>query len=109
MTAKAKVFIFLAVLPGLILLGWGALHWQSDDLLRYFSYLLLAILASTFKVGLPGMTGTMSMNFLFILIGIAQLSFAESLTLAGAAAVCQCLWKAKNAHSWYRSFSTSPL
>jgi hypothetical protein len=35
----------------------------------------------------------MSTNFLFILIGVAELTLAETITLGCAAALVQCLWK----------------
>jgi hypothetical protein len=35
------------------------------------------------------------MNFLFILIGVSQLSFSETLALGAVATVTQCVWKSK--------------
>jgi hypothetical protein len=35
------------------------------------------------------------MNFLFILIGVSQLSFPETLALGAVATVTQCIWKTK--------------
>jgi hypothetical protein len=95
MPAKAKLFIALAIIPGVIMLSLGVSHWESADRLRFAIYLLLALVASTLKVRLPGLTGTMSLNFLFILIGVAQLSFSESLALGTVATVTQCFWKSK--------------
>jgi hypothetical protein len=81
MPPKAKLFIALAIIPGLTMLSLGVSHWESADPVRFTIYLLLALVASTLKVRLPGLTGTMSMNFLFILIGVSQLSFSETLAL----------------------------
>jgi len=52
------------------------------------------LLASTWKVKLPGFTGTISGNFLFVLIGISAFSFAETMTLAAASALVQSFWRA---------------
>ena len=82
MPAKAKLFIALAIIPGLIMLSLGVSHWETADPVRFTIYLLLALVASTLKVRLPGVTGTMSLNFLFILIGVSQLSFSEAITSA---------------------------
>jgi len=57
--------------------------------------LLLALLSSTLKVRLPGITGTMSVNFLFILMAVALLPLAETVLLAAAAGLVQCLWRSR--------------
>ncbi len=94
--SRAKIYIGLVVGVGFALLA-GCLMFQSQfpDLSRYSSYVFLAALASTLKVRLPGITGTMSVNFLFILIGIADFTMAEALTMGCAAIVIQCVWRAK--------------
>lgn len=93
MPTKAKLFIALAIIPGLIMLSLGVSHWESTDPMQFTIYLLLALVASTLKVRLPGLTGTMSLNFLFILMGISQLSFSETLALGAIATVTQCVWR----------------
>jgi len=96
MPTKAKVYIGVIVVLGFSLLtGVLSLQPRFPDLPRYLSYLLLALLASTMKVRLPGITGTISVNFLFILIGIANFTLSESLTLGAAAILTQCLWRTK--------------
>jgi hypothetical protein len=47
------------------------------------------------KVRLPGLHGTISVNFVVILIAITQLSLVETLTVAFAATLVQCLWRPK--------------
>ena len=94
MPATAKLYIGLVIALGFSLLaGCLLLQGQFPELPRYFSYLLLAVLASTLKVRLPGITGTMSVNFLFILIGVADLTLAETLAMGCAATVIQCVWR----------------
>ncbi len=41
---------------------------------------------------MPGITGTLSVNFLFILIGVLELSFSETLILGAAAMIAQGLY-----------------
>jgi hypothetical protein len=96
MPTTAKIYIGLIVALGFALLT-GCLLFQAEfpDLPRYFSYLLLAVLASTMKVRLPGITGTMSVNFLFILIGIADFTMAETLTMGCLAILVQCIWRTR--------------
>src|SRR5207302_9851792 len=52
-------------------------------------------LASTLKVSLPGFTGTMSVIFLFILIGIRELGLAETILMSCLGVFVQCYWNAK--------------
>jgi hypothetical protein len=96
MPTRAKVYIGVIVMLGFALLtGVLLLQPRFPNLPRYLSYLLLALLASTMKVRLPGITGTISVNFLFILIGIANFTMSESLTLGGADILIQCLWRTR--------------
>ena len=97
MPKNAKVYIALIITLGFALLA-GCLVFRAEfpDLPRYFSYLLLAVLASTMKVRLPGITGTISVNFLFILIGVADFTLAETLTMGCLAIVTQCTWRTRS-------------
>ena len=89
----AKVFISLVVLAGTCVLLYGAIRPTSKNIAQFICYLLIAILAARLKVRLPGITGTMSVNFLFILLGILELGFAETLALATAAILVQCFYR----------------
>jgi diguanylate cyclase (GGDEF)-like protein/putative nucleotidyltransferase with HDIG domain len=89
----ARAFIGLVVLTGTSVLVYGALRPTSRNIAQFICYLLIAILAARLKVRLPGITGTMSVNFLFILLGILELGFAETLALATAATVVQCFYR----------------
>ena len=95
MPTKAKTFVTLAIVPGVMMLVLGVSNWECADAVRFTIYLLLALVASTLKVRLPGITGTMSLNFLFILLGISQLSFSETLLLGAVATIMQCIWKSR--------------
>src|SRR5438105_4718975 len=54
-------------------------HWQSHDPVRFITYLAIAIAASFLRIKLPGVNGTMSVNFLFVFLGVLELSWAETL------------------------------
>jgi diguanylate cyclase (GGDEF)-like protein/putative nucleotidyltransferase with HDIG domain len=77
-------------LLGLLTVIYGAWTWKVDDATKFVAYLVTAILASRLKVGLPEVTGTMSVNFLFILISIAELNFSETMALGCSAILAQC-------------------
>ena len=93
---KAIVYIGLIILAGAAILTHGLSHWSTADWARYLSYCAIALLASGMKVTLPAVSGTMSMNFLFILIGISELSLAETLTMGCLGILVQSVFHAKN-------------
>src|SRR5256712_5438357 len=93
LTPGAKLLISLVVAAGTGVLLYGAIHPTSKNIAQFICYLLIAILASRLKVNLPGITGTMSVNFLFILLGVLELSFAETLILGTAAILVQCFYR----------------
>src|SRR5438552_14418982 len=93
LTPGAKLLISLVVTAGTGVLLYGAIHPTSKNIAQFICYLLIAILASRLKVNLPGITGTMSVNFLFILLGILELSFTETLVLGTAAIMVQCFYR----------------
>jgi diguanylate cyclase (GGDEF)-like protein/putative nucleotidyltransferase with HDIG domain len=88
----AKVFIGLTILGGLSTLVYGGIHQTSNNIAEFICYLGIAVLASRLKVNLPGITGTLSVNFLFILIGVLDLSFSETLILGAISMVAQCFY-----------------
>ena len=90
------MFIVPTAMAGVGVLGTACLHWHSTDLLKFGCYLLIAVLSATMKVELPGIESTMSVTFLFILLGIFELSLAEALILGCTAALVQSLWKTKH-------------
>ena len=92
---RSNAYIGLVLIVGLGTLATGLAAWHSDDLTRSVVYCLIALVASGMKVSLPGVTGTMSMNFVFNLIGIAELSRSEALLLAALGVVVQCVLHAR--------------
>jgi putative nucleotidyltransferase with HDIG domain len=66
-------------------------HWQPSETLRFVCYLAVALLASPLKVSLPG--GTLSVNFLFTLLGILELGLPETLLLGVAGTIVQFCWR----------------
>jgi diguanylate cyclase (GGDEF)-like protein/putative nucleotidyltransferase with HDIG domain len=88
----AKLYITVVVMVGFATLIYGGVHQSSKNIAEFICYLGIALLASRLKVSLPGITGTLSVNFLFILIGVLELSFAETLILGAASMLAQCFY-----------------
>ena len=93
MPAKAKLFIGSMVALGGCFWIYGILAPVSKNPSEFICYLLIALLASRLKVKLPGITGTMSVNFLFILLGLLELSFPETLVLGASSILVQCIYR----------------
>src|ERR1700739_4943317 len=64
----------------------------TGNIRQFICYLGVAVLASRLRVTLPGITGTLSVNFLFILVGVAELSYSEAITLRALSMLAQTLY-----------------
>src|SRR5271157_3772415 len=92
MSIRARLFIGATAALGMWALAHALWHWQSADPTRFVCYLLIAVLASSLKIQLPGIDGTMSVNFLFILLSVLELNLPETLVLGCTATLAQCLF-----------------
>src|ERR1700756_148750 len=95
LSIQTKAFVGITALAGAVVLVFSLSHWQSQDPTRFVCYLIVALLASGLKVQLPGIDGTMSVNFLFILLGVVELSLPETLIIGCAATLVQSVWQAR--------------
>ena len=95
LSIQTKLFVGVTASLGVVTLGYALSHWQSHDPMRFACYLAVAILASGLKVQLPGIDGTMSVNFLFILLGVMELSLPETLVIGCTATLVQSVWQAR--------------
>src|SRR5664279_1584555 len=59
---------------------------------EFFCYLAVILLASALKVTLPGIDGTLSVSFIFLFLGILEMTYAETLALGLLAVFVQSYW-----------------
>jgi hypothetical protein len=104
LSPAAKLYISLVIAAGLTLLSWGLFHWEPAHGIRFAGYLAVVVLASTLKVRLPGMTGTIAVNFVVLLAAILALSLSELTVIAATAALVQSLWKTRRRAPAFRVF-----
>lgn len=84
--------------------------WSMRNNLQFACYLAICVLASGMKVSLPGVFGTMSVSFLFVLLGIQDLSAGQLLVVGCAGALAQSVWKARHGiHALRAAFSVANL
>jgi putative nucleotidyltransferase with HDIG domain len=94
-TTAIRAFIAALSLAASLVLLYAFTHWHSSDTVKFVGYLTAALLVSSLKVTLPGVEGTLSVNFLFTLLGVLELSLPETLSLALASTLAQFYWKAR--------------
>jgi hypothetical protein len=110
MPSQAKAYIALVLATGTLVLLFAAASWSSANLKQFAIYLGLAALASALKVRIPGMEGTISPNFVFLLLGMVALPFSQVAVISLAAALVQSLWgSAKRPRLVQVAFSASTL
>lgn len=109
MPNTAKTYIALVMLSGAAVLMVAAATMPPSGLQQFWIYLGLAALASTLKVRIPGMEGTMSPNFLFLLLAMAACSFSQVVVISLVAALVQSLWAARRPRLVQVAFSAATL
>src|SRR2546422_8419095 len=90
---STRVFVAAMAVAASGCFALAFLHWQSNDPIKFACYVLAALLASSLKVSLPGIEGTLSVNFLFTLLGILELSLPQTLVIGLASTLAQFYWR----------------
>ena len=89
----ARVFIAGMAIAACGCLVAASTYVRPSDPVKFICYLLAALLASSLKVSLPGIEGTLSVNFLFTLLGILELSLPQTLLIGLGSTLAQFYWK----------------
>src|ERR1700704_5087968 len=92
---KASAYIAFIITIGALVLAYAARWWTSEHPVLYLGCLSMALLTSTLKVTLPGVKGTISVAFFFVLFSVTQFALPETVLLAAGASLVQCLWRPK--------------
>jgi len=104
----AKTYVIVVLLLGAASII-GA-DWRFLNPWEFVCVFGLAVVASGMKVRLPGVFGTLSVNYFFILSGIVDMSSGEAVAIGCGCALMQCLWHSKvRVRSVQASFSTMNL
>jgi diguanylate cyclase (GGDEF)-like protein/putative nucleotidyltransferase with HDIG domain len=93
LTAKARIYIGVMMALGLAVLTHAAIRWESPDLLKYGGFLMVAVFSSGMRLKMPGVTGTLSLTFLFVLFGVIELNGPETVFMGAVLTLVQCYWK----------------
>jgi diguanylate cyclase (GGDEF)-like protein/putative nucleotidyltransferase with HDIG domain len=100
---KVTRFYWLAiVVSGFALLAYFLLEWKSSqpDLVKLFLYLLAVVLTSGFKVWLPGVLSTLSMNYVFMIAALMDLNIGSAILVGIAGVLGQTFYKSRAGANW---------
>ena len=90
MRSSAKAYIAVTCLAGFACWALAIRDWRNSDLtVQFFFYVLLAAFSSGLKVKLPGITGALSVNYVFILLTILDLGLPQTVAVAFVSTVAQ--------------------
>ena len=85
-------------------------HFSSAHPVQFWCYFLVTILTSGLKIRLPMVFATLSVNFLFILVGLVVFNLPEAIVLGVAGTIVQCLWRPRSRPKPIRiAFSTCSI
>jgi putative nucleotidyltransferase with HDIG domain len=109
LTAWARAYILGIVLASLCLVVWAFPLWKSDQTFRFLVFTSIAFLASGLRVTLPGISGGISVNFVFVLIGNMDLSLPQVLCLGFSGTLGQFVLGKKNWHPIQLAFNLASV
>ena len=98
---------FIAI--GMLILGYAAITWHSQDLLKFGGILAVAVCSSGLRLRKLGGVETIRLNFLFVLVAIAELGTPETLLLAAAAGLTERMWAGREDSLRQNLFDVSRL
>jgi diguanylate cyclase (GGDEF)-like protein/putative nucleotidyltransferase with HDIG domain len=93
MGTGARIYIGAILAGGVVCFAHAMAGWNCRHPLQYLCLLAVALPASTLKVFLPGVAGTISVSYVFVLLGMLEFSYAETVLLACLAMFAQCWWR----------------
>lgn len=95
MPSSAKAYVAIIAAIASAVLAVAAARWNPADFQRFVLFFALAMLASAMKIRLPGFKTTISLNFVFVLVGIALFTFGETVLIGLGGALVQSFWKSQ--------------
>jgi signal transduction histidine kinase/CheY-like chemotaxis protein len=88
-TLATKLYVGSIISAGVIAVAPEIPHFHFEHPIKFLVYGALAVLASRMKVKLPGIEGNMSVLFVLLLIGIVELTVAETLLIGAVCVLTQ--------------------
>jgi signal transduction histidine kinase/ActR/RegA family two-component response regulator len=95
MQGKAQWYIGTVIATAVCIVVMAGHDFVAAPSSTFYIYLAAAVLSSGVKISLPMISGTLSANFILVLVSITELSLGEALLIAGASAAWQYVWHAR--------------
>lgn len=100
MRALANTYRTILLLLGLVLVIRLLPEWHPGSLTVFGIYLGLALASALAPVGLPTPVGTLRLSFLFVLVGLTQVSPQEAMLIAAVASFAESLYPRRAEWEW---------
>jgi diguanylate cyclase (GGDEF)-like protein/putative nucleotidyltransferase with HDIG domain len=99
---QARAYWLSIILAGFTLTVWVLKGWKVElqELPRLGLYMLAALATSGFKVRLPGIFSTLSMNYVFIIAGLIDLHLPGGILIGIASVLGQSYYRFKQRPQW---------
>ncbi len=92
MKIGAKLYVGAFIAAGLVCIAYALAHWVCPEPYHFAFHLGMAMVAAGLKVNLPGIAGTMSVSYVFVLLTILDFSYPEAMVVACLSMVVQSVW-----------------
>jgi diguanylate cyclase (GGDEF)-like protein/putative nucleotidyltransferase with HDIG domain len=104
MPRAARAYWFLVVAAGSTCLARSMGLWNvhEDSPVRVAIYIAAAVLASGLKIRLPGIFGTLSMNYVIIILALQDMSLNAAIIVAIASTLGQCILHTSTRPKWFQ-------
>ncbi|MGA2269755.1 MAG: HD domain-containing phosphohydrolase [Bryobacteraceae bacterium] len=95
MKIGAKLYVGAFLAAGFACIAYAMVHWTCADPCHYICHLAIALVAAGLKVYLPGIPGTMSVSYVFVLSSMIDFSYPETVVVACLSMVVQSVWRTR--------------
>lgn len=95
MLQRVQIYAGCTVFAGALTLAAAAVQWNSNSLSSFLICLLLALIAATFKVTIPGLNSCITPSFVPIFLALGSMGWQETVVIAALAGLVQSIWQPK--------------
>lgn len=91
----ARVYLCCLGVAAILAVAASATRWQPGHEGQFVFFLICGVLCSNMKVWLPGVTGTLSVNYIFILTSATELCLPQTVAVGVISGIAQLFWVAR--------------
>jgi len=107
---RARIYWFIVVMLGAITAVAAAPSLRGQEPVKVIILAAIAVAVAGFKIRLPGIPGTLSLNYVIILVALLTCNLGTGMLVALAGTLGQCLIHAKDKPRWFQVlFSVSGI